>query len=127
MPKRVVRDAAPSSGTIPNEWFSAKELCILIKGCKESEVSSFSYKDLTIKFGKNVPLEVEEQERPPNDGPVPLKPQLEGTAPNTEEYLGELLLSDPGEYERLIEKESYLNGENDKGPEPVLRRGEGLR
>lgn len=117
----------PSGTPFIDSGFQAGEIAVILDACKKAEVSSFSYKDLTIKFGKNVPLEVEEQERPPNDGPVPLKPQLEGTAPNTEEYLGELLLSDPGEYERLIEKESYLNGENDKGPEPVLRRGEGLR
>ena len=122
--------ASLSSGThytVDSANLSPKDICAIVKECKNSGVTQFSYKDLKISFTQKIDVV---EDYAVAGGPTPSASEVPRGTVDTGEFkedlLGELLLSNPTEYERLIEKEAYLDGEDDKRSKSVLRRGEEL-
>ena len=123
---RRVENAGEAHVETPKGWFSPADLCILVKACGDAGLVDFSYRDLKFSFTKKIDLVTEDSGTEEMVSPV-LKPVSRETGPEfEEELLADLLLSNPAEYERIIEKQNYLDGENDKRAESVLRRGEKL-
>lgn len=97
---------------------SAKDICDIVLRCREAGVTHLSYGSLRLSFTEK--LEDCEAE---GVGPSVAVFPRETEEPSQEDVLGELLLTDPAEYERRIEQTAYLDAENNQRTEPVLRRG----
>lgn len=101
---------------------SPKEICEIIRVSGELGVCEFSYKDLKFSFNQKIEAStsnrVEIATITTAQAEVSRETSLEDAR---EEFLGELLLSNPSEYERIREKEDYLDAQNEQRAESMLR------
>lgn len=91
---------------------TAKEICEIIKACKDSEVSSLKFGELKLKFGPpkakfvrpEQTQEISEIDYEPTEDSVEIDPNLETTQKEIldEVEMANLALEDPEAYEEML-------------------------
>lgn len=84
---------------------SAKDICAIIKECKNAEVLNFEYSGLKLDFTVKIP---ETKEMPPEK--VEYSERAPTIEQSREEILNDAILANPALYEQLIEEEEIKNG-----------------
>ncbi len=87
--------------------FSASEICDIIKSCKKHGVSSFKFNGLALTFGDQ-PKETAAWTNRGGSKRSDLESSEEGESPD----LDQLMVEDPGAYERILAEQQEANEDN---------------
>lgn len=97
--------------------FTAKEICSIIRICSKSGVDSIKLGDLRINFTPDRPVDQQDQSKTSDWKELSIPQEEEKTnlslAEEKEDYLSQLMVEDPSEYENVLIEEHLYRGHNE--------------